>query len=151
MIVALASDHAGIELKGRFVGILHDLGHEAIDLGPIDHSSVDYPDFAHALVRELAAGRAERGVLVCGTGIGMSMTANRHEQIRAALCHDAFTAEMARRHNDANVVCIGARVTGESVAEQILHVFLDTTFEGGRHKRRVAKITPPPQGATEES
>jgi ribose 5-phosphate isomerase B len=88
----------------------------------------------------LIAGEAERGILICGTGIGMSLAANRHPQIRAALCHDAFTAEMARRHNDANVLCIGARTTGPGVAEQMVQVFLDTPFEGGRHQRRVEKI-----------
>jgi ribose 5-phosphate isomerase B len=101
---------------------------------------VDYPDFAHAVANAVAGGEAERGILICGTGIGMSLAANRHSGVRAALCHDAFTAEMARRHNDANVLCVGARSTGQGVIEQIARIFLDTPFEGDRHQRRVEKI-----------
>jgi ribose 5-phosphate isomerase B len=139
-VIVIASDHAGVELKARLVAAARAAGHEITDLGPADTGSVDYPDFAHRVAAAVAAGEAERGVLICGTGIGMSMTANRHPGVRAALCHDAFTAEMARRHNDANVLCLGARVTGTGVAEQVLTVFLATGFEGGRHQRRVARI-----------
>jgi ribose 5-phosphate isomerase B len=139
-VIVIASDHAGVELKARLVAAARAAGHEVADLGPADTGSVDYPDFAHRVAAAVAAGEAERGVLICGTGIGMSMTANRHPGVRAALCHDAFTAEMARRHNDANVLCLGARVTGAGVAEQVLTVFLTTGFEGGRHQRRVARI-----------
>ncbi len=139
-MIVIASDHAGVELKARLVAAARAAGHEITDLGPADTGSVDYPDFAHRVAAAVAAGEAERGVLICGTGIGMSMTANRHPGVRAALCHDAFTAEMARRHNDANVLCLGARVTGTGVAEQVLTVFLATGFEGGRHQRRVARI-----------
>lgn len=141
-MIVLASDHAGIDLKAEVARLLARRGDEHRDLGPSDTDSVDYPDYAHTLAREILSGRAERGVLICGTGIGMSMTANRHAGIRAALCHDAYTAEMARRHNDANVLCMGARVLGGGVAEQIVGVFLDTPFEGGRHERRVGKIEP---------
>jgi ribose 5-phosphate isomerase B len=139
-VIVIASDHAGVELKARLVAAARAAGHEITDLGPADTGSVDYPDFAHRVAAAVAAGEAGRGVLICGTGIGMSMTANRHPGVRAALCHDAFTAEMARRHNDANVLCLGARVTGTGVAEQVLTVFLATGFEGGRHQRRVARI-----------
>jgi ribose 5-phosphate isomerase B len=139
-MIIIASDHAGVDVKGQLVKLVGEIGHEVRDLGPADTSSVDYPDFAHAVAKAVAAGEADRGILVCGTGIGMSLAANRHAGVRAALCHDAFTAEMARLHNDANVLCIGARSTGPGVAEQIVRIFLATPFEGGRHQRRVEKI-----------
>ncbi len=141
-MIVVACDHAAVELKRRVVERLAASGEPFTDLGPADDRSVDYPDYAHRVVAEITAGRAERGILICGTGIGMSMAANRHPGIRAALCHDAYTAEMARRHNDANVLCLGARVLGPGVAVQIVEVFLATAFEGGRHQRRVAKIEP---------
>ena len=139
-MIAIASDHAGIGLKADVSRLLQSLNIEIEDLGPQDAKSVDYPDYAHLLARAVSDGRIERGILICGSGIGMSMAANRHPGVRAALCHDAYTAEMARRHNDANVLCIGERTTGPGVAEQIVRVFIDTDFEGGRHQRRVAKI-----------
>jgi RpiB/LacA/LacB family sugar-phosphate isomerase len=139
-MIVIASDHAGVDLKEQVVAVVREAGHELRDLGPADSSSVDYPDYAHALAKVVASGEAERGILICGTGIGMSMAANRHSRIRAALCHDAFTAQMARQHNDANVLCIGARTTGPGVAEQMVRIFLDTDFEGGRHRRRIEKI-----------
>jgi ribose 5-phosphate isomerase B len=139
-MIVIASDHAGVDLKTRIVELVGEAGHEIRDLGPADTTSVDYPDFAHAVAGAVAAGEAERGILICGTGIGMSLAANRHHQVRAALCHDAFTAEMARRHNDANVLCIGARSTGPGVAEQMVRIFLETAFEGGRHQQRVDLI-----------
>jgi len=139
-MIVIASDHAGVDLKVRILEDLRDGGHEIRDLGPADLSSVDYPDFGHKVAAAVVAGEAGTGILICGTGIGMSMTANRHPGVRAALCHDAFTAEMARRHNDANVLCMGARVTGVGVAEQVVRIFLDTPFEGGRHQRRVDLI-----------
>ncbi len=141
-MIVVASDHAAVELKRVVVELLVARGEPYTDLGPADDRSVDYPDYAHRLVTEITAGRAESGILICGTGIGMSMAANRHPGIRAALCHDAYTAEMARRHNDANVLCLGARVVGTGVAEQVVEVFLATAFEGGRHQRRVTKIEP---------
>ena len=150
-MIVLASDHAAIGLKDELVRVLRARGEAFRDLGPFDDSSVDYPDFAHLLVREILDGRARRGILICGTGIGMSMAANRHPGIRAALCHDAYTAGMARRHNDANVLCLGARVIGSGVADQIVEVFLDTDFEGGRHQRRVAKIEPAAASRQEDS
>jgi ribose 5-phosphate isomerase B len=139
-MIVIASDHAGVELKARLLDVVRDAGREVRDLGPFDTQSVDYPDFAHRVGDAVASGEADIGILICGTGIGMSMSANRHPGVRAALCHDAFTAEMARRHNNANVLCMGGRVTGAGVAEQIVRIFLDTPFEGGRHLRRVEKI-----------
>lgn len=139
-VIVVASDHAGVELKRHIIAVLERDGHSFEDLGPVDERSVDYPDFAHRVADAISAGGADRGILICGTGLGMSMAANRHPGVRAALCHDAYTAEMARRHNDANVVCLGARVLGTGVAEQIVAVFLETGFEGDRHERRVGKI-----------
>ncbi|MCJ7756390.1 MAG: ribose 5-phosphate isomerase B [Thermoanaerobaculales bacterium] len=139
-MIAIASDHAGVELKRALCGVILASGREVRDLGPADTTSVDYPDFAHRVADAVLSGEAAVGVLICGTGIGMSLSANRHPGVRAALCHDAFTAEMARRHNDANVLCVGARVTGLGVAEQIVRIFLDTPFAGGRHQRRVERI-----------
>ena len=139
-MIAIASDHAGVALKTEIVRVLEGLGCGVEDLGPADATSVDYPDYAHLLAGAVADGRVEWGILICGTGIGMSMAANRHPGVRAALCHDAYTAEMARRHNDANVLCIGARAVGGGVAEQMAKVFVESPFDGDRHQRRVAKI-----------
>jgi len=147
MKVLFACDHGGFDLKRLLAAHARSLGHEVIDVGPHSADAVDYPHFAHEVCRRLLAGEAERGVLVCGTGIGMSMTANRHPGIRAALCHDAFTAEAARRHNNANVLCLGGRTTGMAVALQILEIFFTTQFDGGRHERRVAAIEPAPGAA----
>lgn len=143
MRIVLGSDHAGYELKRHLAARLSAAGHEAIDLGCPDAHSCDYPDFAHAVAGALAGGRAERGVLVCGTGIGISIAANRHPGVRAARCLSEYDARFARLHNDANVLALGARVTGTGLAESILDVFLETPFEGGRHARRVEKIEPP--------
>jgi len=141
-MIVLAADHAAIGFKAELARLLEARGEAYRDLGPFDDSAVDYADYAHLLVREILDGRADRGILICGTGIGMSMAANRHRGIRAALCHDAYTAGMARRHNDANLLVMGARVLGAGVAAQIVEVFLDAPFEGGRHQRRVDKIEP---------
>lgn len=140
MRILIASDHAGFEFKEMLADRARDTGYEILDLGPQNRDAVDYPDFAHQLARALLAGKGDLGVLICGTGIGMAMAANRHPGVRAALCHDAFTAEYARRHNNANVLCIGGRTTGPGVAVQILDIFLATPFEGRRHERRVEKI-----------
>ena len=142
MIVLLASDHAGFELKKLLAERVRESGHEVVDLGPTSQNPVDYPDYAHDLARRVAAGEGERGVLICGTGIGMAIAANRHPGVRAALCHDAFTAEMARRHSNANVLCMGGRTTGPGVAVQMLDIFLATPFDGGRHAKRVEKVEP---------
>ncbi len=140
MRILFACDHGGFDLKRLLAAHARSLGHEVIDAGPHSADAVDYPDYAHDLARRLLAGEAERGVLVCGTGIGMSIAANRHAGVRAALCHDAFTAEAGRRHNDANVLCMGGRTTGPGVALQMLEAFLTAPFDGGRHERRVEKI-----------
>lgn len=139
-MILIASDHAAFDLKQHLVAFLKEMGHEVKDLGVERIESVDYPDFAHRLAEGIDRGDGVQGILVCGTGLGMSMAANRHAGIRAALCHDAYTAAMARKHNDANVLCLGARVLGTGVVEQIVRVFLSTPFEGGRHQRRVDKI-----------
>lgn len=138
--VALAADHAGFELKDLLREEIGRRGLQVLDLGTHDRSSVDYPDMAGRLAAALADGRAGRGVLVCGTGIGIGIAANRHRHLRAALCHDVTTATLARQHNDANVLVLGARVVGPAVAVDCLGAFLDTAFEGGRHQRRVDKL-----------
>ncbi|MFP2961290.1 ribose 5-phosphate isomerase B [Myxococcus sp. 1LA] len=140
MKVILASDHAGLELRQELVAALtaHGVAHE--DVGPATRDSVDYPDFAARVSRAVASGQATLGVLVCGTGIGMSIVANKHKGIRAALCTTEFEARMARAHNDANVLCLGQRVVGAGVGRAILEAFLSTAFEGGRHERRVQMI-----------
>ncbi|HZJ70477.1 MAG TPA: ribose 5-phosphate isomerase B [Planctomycetota bacterium] len=140
MKIAVGSDHAGYELKQRLAQALQRQGHDVLDLGTHGTQSVDYPDFAGAVAGAVAGGRAERGLLVCGTGIGMSIRANREPGVRAAKCNDPLEARMARAHNDANVLCLGARVLDPSVAEELLSLFLSTPFEGGRHATRVAKL-----------
>ncbi len=138
--IALAADHAGFELKNLLKDQIRTRGLEVLDLGTHDGRSVDYPEMAGSLAEALADGRAQRGVLVCGTGIGISIAANRHGHVRAALCHDVTTATLARQHNDANVLVLGAHVVGAHVAVDSLTAFLDTTFEGGRHQRRIDKL-----------
>lgn len=139
--VAIAADHAGFDLKEILKAELSSLGCYVLDLGTGGPQSVDYPDFADSLAAVLADGRAGRGVLICGTGVGISIAANRHRHLRAALCHDSVSARLARAHNDANVLVLGARLIGVEVAKDCLHVFLNTPFEGGRHAGRVAKLT----------
>ena len=139
--VAIAADHGGFDLKESLLPVLQTSGVAALDLGTMSREAVDYPDIADALAAALAAGRAQRGILICGTGIGISIAANRHAGIRAALCHDGLTARLARQHNDANVLALGGRVIGIETARDCLANFLNTTFEGGRHARRVAKLS----------
>jgi len=136
----IATDHAGIELKDYTVELLKDKGHEVIDLGPYSKDRVDYPDYAHKVATSVLEDADAQGVLICGSGIGMSMAANRHEGIRAALCHDAYTAMVARGHNDANILCFGERIVGKGVAESILDAWIANGFDGGRHTQRVEKI-----------
>ena len=138
--IAVASDHAGFDLKEILKRDLQEAGHAVLDLGTNSTTSVDYPDFGQALAEVVATGRAEKGVLVCGTGIGISIAANRNPGIRAAVVHDVTSARLSRQHNDANVVALGARLTGTEVAREALRVFLATPFEGGRHAGRVAKL-----------
>ena len=139
--VAVAADHAGFPLKETLKGDLAARGFNVLDLGTDGPASVDYPDFANRLADALKRGAAQRGVAVCGTGIGISIAANRHKHVRAALCGDATAARLARQHNDANVLALGARLIGEEVARECLKVFLETPFEGGRHAARVAKLS----------
>lgn len=139
--VALASDHAGFALKEELKTEITRLGLDYLDLGTASSDSVDYPDFGRAVADALIEGRADRGVIVCGTGIGISIAANRVNGVRAAVCHDATTARLAREHNDANVLALGARIVGTEVAKDCLHAFLSATFDGGeRHQRRVDKL-----------
>ncbi len=138
--IALASDHGGLELKSLLAGSLRERGFVPLDLGTHDVSSVDYPDYGRAMAEALAEGKARRGVIICGTGIGISMAANRYPHVRAAVCHDVSTARLAREHNDANVLALGARIVGPVVALDCLTAFLETPFAGGRHARRVEKL-----------
>ncbi|MDH5673846.1 MAG: ribose 5-phosphate isomerase B [Myxococcales bacterium] len=140
--VGIGCDHAAVELKRALMPLIEELGGSLRDFGTDGPESCDYPDFAHAVAEAITAGQLDRGVLICGTGLGMSYAANRHAGVRAALCTDGFTARMARAHNDANVLCLGARVVGIGVAEDIVRAFFTTDFDGGRHARRVAKIEP---------
>lgn len=141
--VAIASDHAGVELKAALVDWLDSRGVSVRDLGPPDAQSVDYPDYAQRLGEEIAQGRAARGVLICGSGVGISIAANKIAGIRAALVGEPLSASLARRHNDANVVCLGSRIVGEEMARACVQAFLDGSFDpgdDGRHRRRVDKI-----------
>lgn len=138
--VAIAADHAGFELKSALKEDLAAMGYSILDLGTGGPESVDYPDFAEALVEALRQGQATRGVLVCGSGIGMSIAANRHPGIRAALCHNADAARVARQHTDANVLVLGARMIDVEAARECVRVFFNTLFEAGRHTRRVKKL-----------
>jgi ribose 5-phosphate isomerase B len=140
MQIAIGSDHAGLTLKAALKEHLGALGHEVSDLGTHDGSSVDYPDFAHAVATAVVGGAAERGILVCGTGQGMAMAANKVPGVRAAVVSDTFSAEMVSRHNDARVLCLGERVVGPGLALSLVDAWLGAAFEGGRHQRRVSKI-----------
>ncbi len=140
MKIAIGSDHRGVDTKRRLAANLRAMGHEVADLGVDGTESVDYPDYAYAVGKLVGAGQAERGVLICGTSLGMCIAANKVHGVRAASCHDNFTAEMSRRHNDANVLCLSADLLGEELIDRIVRVWMETPFEGGRHARRVEKI-----------
>lgn len=140
MRIAVGSDHRGYPLKEEVKKVLTQLGHQAVDLGCHDTGSCDYPDYGQAVARAVASRQCELGVLVCGTGIGMSIVANKVPGVRAAVCHDVFTAQRAREHNDANVLCLGSDILGTTLALEVLKVYLNSTFQGGRHTRRVEKI-----------
>ncbi len=141
--VAIACDHAGLNLKSQLKADLEEAGYDVLDLGTDGPESVDYPDFGYALANAIAEGKAERGVLVCGSGIGISIAANRNPAVRAAPVTNSLTAKLARQHNDANVVCFGERLVGSEIARDAMKVFLETEFEGGRHARRVDKLAAP--------
>jgi len=138
--IAAGSDHAGLVLRAEAVKTARDAGYEVVDLGPTTPESVDYPQYARKVAEEVAAGRAALGILVCATGNGVAMTANKVRGIRAAVCRTEYEALMARAHNDANVLCLGERVTGLGVGASIVKAFLEARFEGGRHARRVDQI-----------
>jgi len=141
MKLAIGADHGGFVLKQEIVNYLKKIANiEVIDYGTSGPDSVDYPDFGRKVAEAVSNGTADRGILICGTGIGMSMVANRYPKVRAALCHDHFTAQMSRLHNDSNVLCMGERVIGRGVACDVVKTWLETDFEGGRHQKRLEKI-----------
>jgi ribose 5-phosphate isomerase B len=141
MKITIGSDHRGFDAKTRILAVLHQLGHEVFDAGTHVPESVDYPDLAFEVATAVSEGRAERGILICGTGIGMCIAANKVRNVRAAPCHDCITAEMSRRHNDANVLCLSGDLLGQELIERMVRIWLETEFESGRHARRVEKIT----------
>ncbi|QJB67918.1 ribose 5-phosphate isomerase B [Parasphingorhabdus halotolerans] len=143
MRVAIASDHAAIDMKSALADCLREAGHQVIDLGPATSDSVDYPDYGYKLAEEIASGRAERGVALCGSGIGISMAVNRNPACRCALVSEGLSAKLSREHNDANVIAMGARLVGIEIAKDCLDIFLNTEFGGDRHQRRVDKLSAP--------
>lgn len=144
MRIAIASDHAAIGLKADLASWLAEAGEEVEDLGPADATSVDYPDYGYKLAAAIAEGRAERGIALCGSGIGISIAVNRHPACRCALVSEPLSARLAREHNDANVIAMGARLIGPEMARAIVAAFLQTDFAGDRHQRRVDKLSNPP-------
>ena len=140
MKIAIGSDHRGYDARRRVKAVLLEMGVKPIDHGREDREACDYPDVALAVAEDVARGEVARGILLCGSGIGMSITANKVRGIRAALCHDELTAQMSRRHNDSNVLCLPADLVGDALMQSIVRVWLETEFEGGRHQRRVDKI-----------
>jgi ribose 5-phosphate isomerase B len=138
--IAIASDHAGFEYKEKIKLFLHQIGFDSEDFGTYSIESVDYPDYAHLVSDIISQSKYNRGILICGTGIGMSITANKHKGIRAAVCESVEAAKLSRMHNDANILCLGARITPRERVEEIIKVFLNTKFEGGRHQKRIEKI-----------
>ena len=140
MQIGLASDHGGFELKEAVKGFLKSIGAETVDLGTFSEDSVDYPEFAAQLAERVSAGKLEKGILICGTGIGMSIVANKFRGVRAALVNDLYSSRFSREHTDANILVMGGRVVGKDVAKEIVRIWLETPFAGGRHQRRLEKI-----------
>lgn len=140
MKVVIGCDHAGLELKLEITSLLREMGMDCVDYGTDGPQSVDYPDFGERVSVAVSSGEADRGILICGTGIGMSIVANKFSGIRASLCNDLFTARMSRLHNDANILVIGGRIVGKDLAKEITRVWFSTSFEGGRHQNRLDKI-----------
>jgi len=140
MQIGLACDHAGFELKEELKAFLKSLGVKAIDMGTFNEDSVDYPDFGVLVAEKVSQGELEKGILICGTGIGMAMVANKFPRIRAAVANDLYSSRCSREHNDANVLIIGGRIVGKGLAKEIVKVWLETPFAGGKHKRRIEKI-----------
>jgi ribose 5-phosphate isomerase B len=141
MKIAIGGDHAGFDYKEKLKGILVDNGIEVTDVGPFSEASVDYPDFAHPVAEMVETGTADFGILICGSGNGVAIAANKHQGIRAALCWENSLAELARQHNNANILCIPARFVSLTLAESMMKAFISTDFEGGRHENRVSKIS----------
>ncbi len=141
MRITIGSDHRGLQVKKKCISCLAELGHEVVDVGTNEDSSVDYPDFAKVVCEQVANGDSQRGILICGTGIGMVITANKFKGVRAANCSDEVTAEISRRHNDVNVLCLPGDFLGERPVDDLINVWLNTEFEGGRHQRRIEKIS----------
>jgi len=141
MKIAIGCDHAGLELKIEIISLLSSIGIECLDFGTNSPESVDYPDFGEKVSQVVSSGEVERGILICGTGIGMSIVANKFPGIRASLCNDLFTAKMSRLHNDANILVLGGRIVGKDLAKDIVRTWITTAFEGDRHSARVEKIT----------
>lgn len=141
MTIAIGCDHAGFELKREIISLLDDLRVECIDYGTKGHKSVDYPDIGEKVSEAISSGKIEKGILICGTGIGMSIVANKFPNVRASLCNDLYTAKMSRLHNDANILALGGRIVGKDLAKEIVRVWVSTPFEGERHCVRLKKIT----------
>ncbi|MGD0900653.1 MAG: ribose 5-phosphate isomerase B [Thermoguttaceae bacterium] len=141
MRIAIGTDHRGYPIRARLLDLLQRLGHEVEDLGTYSGEAVDYPDIAARVARKVSHSEVDRGILICGTGLGMSIAANKFPGVRAAPCHDDLTAEMSRRHNDSNVLCLSADLLGERLIDRMIELWLATPFEGGRHARRISKIT----------
>ena len=141
MRIAIGSDHRGYEIKSKIISLLESGGHTVEDVGAESDQSVDYPDYAAMVGEKVSTAEVDRGILICGTGIGMAITANKFTGVRAASCHDELTAEMSRRHNDLNILCLSADMLGEKLVDRMVEVWLKTDFEGGRHARRVEKIS----------
>jgi ribose 5-phosphate isomerase B len=140
MRIAVGSDHRGCNIRAKLLDLLERLGHEVVDMGTKDCTPVDYPDIAFQVAKLVSEGKVNRGILVCGTGLGMCIAANKVPGVRAAPCHDDLTAEMSRRHNDLNVLCLSADMLGERLIDRMVEIWLNTPFEGGRHARRLEKI-----------
>ena len=140
MRIAIGSDHRGVAARLRIIGLLEKMGHEVVDCGSHGEEAVDYPDIAADVATRVSQGSVDRGILLCCTGVGMAIAANKVPGVRAATCHDEVTAEMSRRHNDLNVLCLSAEMLGQELQDKMIRTWLSTPFEGGRHARRVAKI-----------
>jgi ribose 5-phosphate isomerase B len=141
MRIAVGSDHRGVEMRMKLIEMLGSLGQHVVDVGSYDQENVDYPDVGASVARKVSSGEVDRGILICGTGLGMCIVANKISGVRAAPCHDELTAELSRRHNDLNVLCLSGDVLAEHVAERLVDIWLNTKFDGGRHARRLEKIT----------
>jgi ribose 5-phosphate isomerase B len=141
MRIAIGTDHRGFSIRAKLIELLQKLGHEVIDTGTFSTEAIDYPDIAALVAGKVSHGEADRGILVCGTGLGMCIAANKFPGVRAAPCHDDITAELSRRHNDSNVLCLSADLLGERLIDRMIEIWLSSPFEGGRHSRRLQKIT----------